>query len=158
VRRYTDLPLPAEPYQPGRGAHPRSLPAGAHLPVLAAEPIDPDDWRRCVRWLYAVDLFNAGCWWEVHEVLEGAWLASGRTTPGAVFVQGLIQIAAALLKRSQDGTRDARSLRRRGAAKLRSVADPCMGLHVSSFLASIDAYFAGEAPRPPVIELRDIPG
>jgi predicted metal-dependent hydrolase len=50
------------------------------------------------RWLYALDLYNAGFYWEAHEVWEGFWNALGRTTPEARFVQGLIHLAAAAVK------------------------------------------------------------
>jgi len=35
------------------------------------------------QWLYAVDLFNGGWYWEAHEAWEGFWHALGRTTPGS---------------------------------------------------------------------------
>jgi predicted metal-dependent hydrolase len=50
------------------------------------------------RWLYALDLYNAGFYWEAHEVWESFWNALGRTTPEALFVQGLIHLAAAAVK------------------------------------------------------------
>jgi predicted metal-dependent hydrolase len=50
------------------------------------------------RWLYALDLFNAGFYWEAHEVWESFWNALGRTTTEALVVQGLIHLAAAAVK------------------------------------------------------------
>jgi hypothetical protein len=69
-------------------------------------PTDPASRRRALaatlatnpRWLYAVDLFNGGWYWEAHEVWEGFWHALGRATPEAQFVQGLIHLAAAAVK------------------------------------------------------------
>ena len=50
------------------------------------------------QWLYALDLFNGGWYWEAHEAWEAVWNALGRTTPEARFVQGLIHLAAAAVK------------------------------------------------------------
>ena len=49
-------------------------------------------------WLYALDLFNEGFYWESHEAWESFWHALGRTSPEAQFVQGLIHLAAACVK------------------------------------------------------------
>ena len=56
--------------------------------TLAADPL----------WLYALDLFNGGWYWEAHEAWEGIWHSLGRTTPEARLVQGLIHLAAAAVK------------------------------------------------------------
>jgi hypothetical protein len=50
------------------------------------------------QWLYALDLFNEGFYWESHESWESFWHALGRTSPEAQFVQGLIHLAAACVK------------------------------------------------------------
>lgn len=56
--------------------------------VLAADP----------QWLHAIDLFNAGFYWEAHEAWERFWNDLGRATPEARFIQGLIHLAAAAVK------------------------------------------------------------
>ena len=69
-------------------------------------PPDPTSRRRTLaatlaadqQWLYALDLFNGGWYWESHESWEGFWNALGRTTPEARLVQGLIHLAAAAVK------------------------------------------------------------
>jgi hypothetical protein len=113
-------PLPPYSYVPGHDlAHPvtdprgHSYPAHAHTlgglnppAVFAHLPTDPASRRRVLaatlaadpQWLYALDLFNGGWYWESHEAWEGFWNALGRTTPEARFVQGLIHVAAAAVK------------------------------------------------------------
>ena len=63
------------------------------------EPELPDlnvsDWRDCEHFLYGIDLFNAGYWWECHEVLEGLWHASGIGSEAGHVLQAVIQCAAA---------------------------------------------------------------
>jgi hypothetical protein len=112
-----DIELPPYSYVPGHELpHPVNDPAG-HLygvphepPIPAAElallPTEPASRRRALaatlaanpRWLYALDLFNAGFYWEAHEAWESFWNAFGRTTPEALFIQGLIHLAAAAVK------------------------------------------------------------
>ena len=120
LRYAPEIALP--PYSYGHGhdlPHPVNDPAG-HLSrhkaqppeppiapgVLVSLPTDPASRRRALaallaansRWLFALDLFNAGFYWEAHEVWESFWNALGRTTPEAQFIQGLIHLAAAAVK------------------------------------------------------------
>jgi uncharacterized protein len=120
IRYAPAIPLPPYGYVPGHDLpHPVNDPAG-HLfagehqgpepPIaptaLAALPTEPAARRQALaallaanpRWLYALDLFNAGYSWEAHEAWEGFWHALGRSTPEARFVQGLIHLAAAAVK------------------------------------------------------------
>jgi hypothetical protein len=114
-------PLPPYSYVPGHALpHPVNDPAGhlydagpdsAHEPLiipshLSTPPDDAASRRRALaslitessQWLYALDLFNAGFYWEAHEAWETFWNALGRTTPEARFVQALIHLAAACVK------------------------------------------------------------
>jgi len=114
------IPLPPYSYVPGHDLpHPVNHPAGHlyagrdsvhELPISVAElnalPTSLHSRRRALaaalaenpRWLYALDLYNAGFYWEAHEAWEGCWNALGRKTPDARFVQGLIHLAAAAVK------------------------------------------------------------
>ena len=114
------ITLPPYSYVPGHDLpHPVNNPAGhlyvvrnsAHEPpisaaVLADLPTVLHSRRRALaatladnsRWLHAIDLYNAGFYWEAHEVWESFWNALGRTTSEAQFVQGLIRLAAAAVK------------------------------------------------------------
>jgi len=99
-RLIPDRPFPPYAYQPGRTPHPTRDPDGhsygaaSHTP----EPPDPDDWRACDDYLYGMDLFNHGYYWEAHEAWEGLWVACGREGLTAIFLQALINLAAAGFK------------------------------------------------------------
>ena len=41
------------------------------------DPPDPEQWHLCRPYLYGIDLFNDGYYWEAHEVWEGLWHACG---------------------------------------------------------------------------------
>jgi len=113
--------LPPYSYVPGHNLpHPMNDPSGHSYsavhdqprgtskppPVLAHLPTDSASRRRVLaatlaadpQWLYSLDLFNGGWYWESHEAWEGFWHALGRTTSEARFVQGLIHLAAAAVK------------------------------------------------------------
>lgn len=115
-----DTPLPPYSYVPGHELpHPVNDPQGhlyaqasqAHEPLITTSqlstlPSDPSSRRYALaaivaenpQWLYALDLFNAGFYWEAHEAWETFWNTLGRTTPEARFVQGLIHLSAACVK------------------------------------------------------------
>jgi uncharacterized protein len=100
VQRFTDDPLPPYTFLPGLTPHPESDPRGHSfgVPRCTAAPLDPDRWRECPAYLYGVDLFNAGFWWEAHVQWESLWIAAGRKGPVATFLKGLIALAAAGFK------------------------------------------------------------
>lgn len=101
VPRYSQRPFPPYTYVPGAGnPHPVSDPRG-HMYAAAETPpvsLDPTDWQPCEPYRYAVDLFNAGYYWEAHEVWESLWHAAGRQGTVANFLKGLIKLAAAGVK------------------------------------------------------------
>jgi len=157
VRRLSQRPLPAYRYVPGLHPHPNRDPAGHSYqpqPVLNRHaPWRPQDWRALEDWLYGIDLFNHFYFWEAHEAWEGLWAAVVRETPPSLMLQGLIQIAAALLKTHMGVVTGARTLSTAGIAKLRRAArgEPrLLGLDLGEVAGQFEVYFApvghGELP------------
>jgi predicted metal-dependent hydrolase len=100
LRRYSFRSFPPYSYVPGFAPHPVSDPAG-HLYGQAPEralPLAPDAWRASEVYLYAVDLFNHGFFWEAHEAWESLWHAAGRRGRDATWLKSLIKLAAAGVK------------------------------------------------------------
>lgn len=100
VRYAPEIPFPKYAFVPGRHPHPVTDPRGHHFgcpqaPVGALDPADP---LRSREYLFAIDLFNAGYYWEAHEAWEGLWIAAGRRGAVADFLKGLIKLAAAGVK------------------------------------------------------------
>lgn len=169
VRRYSARPFPTYRYVPRVEPHP-TRDARGHSYMASATPRRPgqwvpDEWRDLDDWLYGVDLFNRFYFWEAHEAWEGLWAAAPRQSPPALLLQGLIQIAAALLKTHLGVLAGARLLSVEGLAKLRRVAAQqpvLLGLDVVDALTRIDAYFAPTAhdvlpaidARVPLLRLR----
>jgi len=141
LQRYTRQPFPAYRYRPFQSGpaqpHPRNHPEGhafaeeeAYLPHFS-----PDDWACCELYLYGIDLFNHGYWWEAHEALETVWHAAGqRSTVCGKFVQGLIQLAGAQLKRFSNEPGGAQSLTGAGCEKLALVKGIYLGIAVQALI------------------------
>lgn len=79
-----------------------------------------------------VRLFNAGRWFDAHEVLEDAW----RAEPAEVrrLYQGLLQVGVGLHHASRGNLRGALNLLDRGMAHLERFRPRCLGLDVDSLL------------------------
>jgi uncharacterized protein len=92
--------LPPYSYVPGLSPHPMSDPRGHSFGAThpAAQPLDETSFATNKNYLYAIDLFNHGFYWEAHEEWESLWHAAGRTGPTADFLKGLIKLAAAGVK------------------------------------------------------------
>jgi hypothetical protein len=163
-RRYTTRALPPYRYVPGRHPHPTRDPRGHSYepePKLNRHgPWQPEDWRDLEDWLYGIDLFNAFYFWEAHEAWEGLWAAAERESAPALLLQGLIQIAAALLKAHMGVDAGAFLLSREGIEKLRHAAAEqprLMGLDVKRIAEVFADYFgcseAGGLPIPSRVPL-----
>lgn len=113
----------------------------------------PGAWRSSEPYLYGVDLYNHGYFWECHEIFEAFWHAFGRETPEGEFFHGLIQIAAANLKRLEGIEGAAQALARRGVAHLNNAPSRCMGVDVSAFITRARSAFLRQTGAPDPIRL-----
>ncbi len=102
-------PLPPYSYVPGYFPHPLRDPAGhsfkapevqpeKHLRILTAPVSLASDWKNSSDYLFGIDLFNHGFYWEAHETWEQLWIELGRSGRDADFIKGLIKLAAAGVK------------------------------------------------------------
>jgi hypothetical protein len=131
TRFLPEMPFPAYAYTPGQGQpHPTRDPRGHSHGAThpAPPPPDPERWRDSRDYLRGVDLYNAGYYWEAHEVWEGLWNACGRTGETAVLLQALIALAASALKRRAGNTAGAEAHARRAVMLLRGLRGPGLGL------------------------------
>ena len=103
MRYLPDEPFPAYSYVPGRFPHPTSDPRGhSYGAAHERETLDENRWAECRTYLRGIDLFNHGYYWEAHEAWESLWLAADRQGRAAIFLKGLIKLAAAGVK-SREG-------------------------------------------------------
>ncbi|MEE8311574.1 MAG: DUF309 domain-containing protein [Candidatus Binatia bacterium] len=156
--RYSPRPLPAYRYTPGSGdPHPVRHPAGhSYSREIRAEKLDPSRWRECESYLYAVDLFNEAYWWESHEVLEALWKGSGARSSVGQFLQGLIQLAAACLKRRAGNADPAARLLERGSPVVLAAGGKFLGVATARLVSDVGSYVRTTSAPPPQIRLADL--
>ncbi len=155
IPRYSQRPFPAYRFVPGRTPHPTRDPEGHSYGVQEAvvPAFEPDAWASCAGFLYGVDLFNRGYWWEAHEAWEALWKAAGRRTEAGLFLQGLIQVSVSQLKLLQGFDEAAQRLARDGLDKLSLVRGTYLGIDVASFRAAVHAKLAHKQQTPLLIRL-----
>jgi uncharacterized protein len=168
-RHVHDHELPAYRHVPGETPHPHRHPAGHSFgtdPGAGAAPLRAADWRDNRVYLIGVDLYNLAYWWEAHEWWEALWKLEPRTAPPALFLQGLIQIAAGFIKWNQGNAHGTSLLHGHGCRKLRALGcqspeQHYMGLQLGSFLMELEAFdkafpvqheaaYTGTTPTPTV--------
>jgi predicted metal-dependent hydrolase len=157
--RYGSAPFPPYRFIPGLNPHPRRHPRGHAYGTPETPPpsVPPELWRENRVYLEGIDLYNYSYWWECHEVLEGLWHLTGHRGTEAQFLQGIIQVAAANLKRHVGSRTGSRRLGQEAVDRLSSVGRPrYMGLMLDPFIREVREYHLEECtPRIPLIRLGD---
>jgi len=153
--RYTDRTFPPYRFIPGKSPHPTRDPDGHSYKksVEQLAPFENNQWQSCNAYLYGIDLFNHGYWWEAHETLEAVWVAAGRQTETGLFIQGLIQVAAAHLKKLQGFNDVAKRMATEGLEKMRCIKGIYLGIDISTFRGAVESYFSDDNKMPVIIEL-----
>ena len=158
--RYSTLPFARYRFVPGFTPHPRRDPQGHSygVPEIPPPKIAPEHWRDNEVYRHGIDLYNFAYWWECHEALEGLWHLTGHTGTQAQFLQGIIQTAAANLRRHLGSLDGARRLGGEAVQRLESVPGPVyMGMALAPFLQGVRAlHVDGSSTAIPLIAL-DVP-
>src|SRR5258705_9818850 len=133
--RYSSASFPPYRFVPGHSPHPRRDPKGHAYGTAEPKPpsVDPARWRDSAIYLQGIDLYNYAYWWECHEALEALWHAVGHTTPTGQFLQGIIQVAAANLKRFVGIEDAAKRLWTEGLGRHAAIKGRYMGVDVAAF-------------------------
>lgn len=156
--RYTGRAFPPYRFIAGLNPHPRRDPRGHTYgqPEKPPPSVPPDRWKDNEEYLFGIDLYNHAYWWECHEALEGLWHLTGHKGGEAQFLQGIIQVAAANLKRHTGVLEGSRRLAREGIQRLASVGvRTYMGLELGPFIRAVNDYHLDEdSPRIPLIRLQ----
>jgi uncharacterized protein len=82
--------------------------------------------------------FNAGRFFEAHEVWEELWLAASE--PQKTFLQGLIQLAAAFHHHERGNSRGRQSLLTAAIAKLAACPDDFRGVAIAKLREEVEAW------------------
>ena len=156
IHRYTKFALPSWRYIPKYDQHPNKNPHINHIPKLAdtALKFSSENWQKSKRYLYAIDLFNHQYYWEVHEVLERLWLESGKKSPEGIFLQGIIQLSVALLKKIQLNTTGTLRLTKKTLPKLHSQQGIYLGIDIEAFIEQYKLFIDDKTATQLVITLQ----
>jgi hypothetical protein len=160
-RLLPDEPFPPYAYIPGRFPHPTADPAGHSFGIEPVIPpkVEPQRWPQCRPYLYGIDLFNGGYFWESHVAWESLWLACGRKGKVADFLKGLIKLAAAGVKALEGTLEGVRSHSGRAAELWRGVVrsqesqpELFMGFRMQELIAFAERiHQQGWPAKPPVL-------
>lgn len=144
------IAFPPYRHLPGVTPHPIRDPLGHSYGIEEEHDenlLPPEMWRQNEDYLYGVDLYNFAYWWEAHEAWEGLWHRAEDTY--RLFLQGLIQVSASLIKYHMRMLRPLCTLSTAGRSKLRQVivesgdmASNYMGINLPEFLEIADTFFA----------------
>ena len=106
-------------------------------------PWIPEQWPVLQSYLRGADLFNRWYFWEAHEAWEPLWRAQPADSESARFIQGLVGVAAALLKLHMREVTAAHTLWRSASNRLSTFRGTLwMGLDVDRFLDDLERYLA----------------
>jgi hypothetical protein len=119
----------------------------AATPLSQLGPMENDDF------LFGIDLFNAGYYWEAHTAWERLWAVEESSTEVRRFLQALLQTSAACLKAVQGRKEGARKLlEKAGLERFEGLV-----LGVDAQAASREARrFIERGGEPPQVELEKI--
>ena len=110
-------------------------------------------WQKSDRYLYAIDLFNFGYYWEVHEVLEKIWLEIGKTSITGIFIQGIIQLSVAMVKKIELNSNGVARMRAKAIPKLQSQEGIFLGIEIENLIAQFESFINAEIATEPFIQL-----
>ena len=157
ARLVPDRPFPPYSFVPGQAPHPTSDPAGHSYGTepAPAEPLTAQGWRANRTYLYGIDLFDGGYYWESHVEFESLWLACGRRGVVAAFLKGLIKLAAAGVKHREGSPQGVRSHACRAAELWRQVSGelptevPFLGFRLRDLIELAEAVCTTGWPEEP---------
>jgi hypothetical protein len=114
--------LPPYAYLPGKKPHPVRHPAG-HSYHVEPTPVAAEVSLSSDAFLWGLDLFNHGYYWEAHEAWEGLWQVADRDDPLRMLFKGLILLSAAGVKVRERKNAAAARHAKRAAALFRQLPD-----------------------------------
>jgi hypothetical protein len=116
-------PLPQHVFLPGGGGEAEELPLGRVLRLRE------DNWFLNLHYLYGIDLYHQGFFWESHEAWELLWRLEKRKSALGWFLQGLIKNSAAQIKLLHERPSGAAALSQQADEHFRQTA-PDEGLYM----------------------------
>ncbi|MGL1935565.1 MAG: DUF309 domain-containing protein [Fibrobacterales bacterium] len=155
MSRYTTTPFPPKYDDHRIEPHPEIKRAIKAIDESLGEPTaltnEDFDWRQNKHYLYGVDLFNAGYYWETHELIEGLWRLEARGSQTYDGLKGLIQLAISTLKHDRGEVKGRDMLLINGTNYLLESDMSRFGIDKDSLIDAAQKYQIGEANRPQIV-------
>ncbi len=141
MKRYTDKAFPPYKFIPGHGQHPEK--DGGYLKghEIVCEPVTPSNYKSHEIYLYGVDLFNHGHFWDAHVYWEVLWNLAGRKGDIADFLKGLIKLAAAGVKFQLNQIQPARDHLARAEELFTTLPQAFLGFESLKYLEDVQKDF-----------------
>ena len=149
LQRYCpQIPFPPYRHIPGATFHPRTHPSGHSYGAAERDslPLTEENWCANEAYLFGVDLFNYAYWWEAHEAWESLWNLAEHQALSRIYLQGLIQTTAALVKWREGNERGVVKLWRQAREKLVRVGGESpvyMGLDIAELVGCVEPKLVG---------------
>jgi len=138
IPNYTDRKLPGYRHLPFQNAHP-FLDKGGHSygeKLTPAEGFNAENWLKSEEYLYCIDLFNNGFWWEAHERLKYISMAAGQDSETNHF--------------EEDG---AQTLAKMGIETLRKKEGIFLGVNITTLTRQVEECLQSAEGKYPQIRL-----
>ena len=158
IPRYTHICLPEIKFIPGKTNNIINPSIQSHIPEISEPSIEftAQNWMQSERYLYGIDLFNYGYYWETHEVWEKIWLKLGRPSLTGIFIQGMIQLSVALLKKINSTHHGADLLKSKAIPKILSQKDIFLGIDIKNIVEQFNDFMDDYSASLPIIKLHFI--
>ncbi len=153
-KRFTNFELPLLRNIPGHKINNQAF-NHKHIPQIPEDSnsFSIHTWQKSNRYLYAIDLFNFGYYWEVHEVLEKIWLEIGKTSMTGIFIQGIIQLSVAMVKKIELNSNGVARMRAKAIPKLQTQNGIYLGIEIENLIAQFESFINAEIATEPFIQL-----
>lgn len=154
--RYTQTEFPSYQFIPGENPHPTENPLGHSYGKKEPEIkfFIADNWSKNEKYLFGIDLYNYGYWWESHEAWESLWRIAPQGHISRDYLQGLIKISGAFLKwhsKNKKGLQYLYAGAREHLLRVGKEYPMYMGLNMPEHIQKLENHFK------PVIERCDWP-
>ena len=98
IPRYSKISFPKYAHRPGQTVHPEK--PGGHMyqqDMLEPHKLTADGYHDNDMYLFSIDLYNHGFYWEAHVYLEELWHLDGRQGMLSDFLKLMIALSAVKL-------------------------------------------------------------
>jgi uncharacterized protein len=150
IPRLSKISLPPYCFKKHTSPHPTQHPDGhfRERETYNCPRLAENNWRDCEGYLFALDLFSQGYFWECHEVLEDLWHSVDNDSPVHHYLQAFIQCTVTHWQASSGRISAARNILRRIPRHVDRAEGLALGLSISDLHTATLSFVENPGPRP----------